>query len=137
MQYESRGYLDQYAPVLLSFFKKYGTSKQRNKRISKAGRGVRVNIAIIGAGISAAAAAKILLAQGASVSVFEKARGPGGRLSSKRALAGSFDFGAQYFTARTEAFKHQVQLWLQTGVSAALAFYPLSVSARELESFFG
>jgi len=83
-----------------------------------------VNIAIIGAGISAAAAAKVLLAQGASVSVFEKARGPGGRLSSKRALAGSFDFGAQYFTARTEAFTHQVQLWLQQGLVQHWRFTP-------------
>lgn len=91
-------------------------------------RGVRVKIAIIGAGISAAAAAKMLIAQGQSVTVFEKSRGPGGRMSSKRASAGSFDFGAQYFTARSSGFQLQVQQWQQQGLVQVWPVVPYSFS---------
>ncbi len=71
-----------------------------------------MNIAIIGAGISAAAAISVLAEENCKVTVFEKARGPGGRMSSKRAFAGSLDLGAQYFTVRDQAFDTQVQQWL-------------------------
>lgn len=74
-----------------------------------------MNIAIIGAGMSAAAAVRVLTEQGCRVTVFDKARGPGGRMSSKRALAGSLDLGAQYFTARDAGFKAQVDLWCSQG----------------------
>ena len=65
--------------------------------------------AVIGAGLAGAAAARALEARGAQVVLFDKGRGPGGRLSTRRgdAEAGipAFDHGAQYLTARTEAFK--------------------------------
>lgn len=76
-----------------------------------------MNIAIIGAGVSAVAAATVLTEQGCKVTVFEKARGPGGRMSSKRALAGSLDLGAQYFTARDAQFKAQVARWCEQGLA--------------------
>jgi renalase len=75
-----------------------------------------VKIAIIGAGVSAAAAVSVLEQQKCQVSVFEKSRGPGGRMSSKRALAGSLDLGAQYFTARDADFLTQVELWREQGL---------------------
>ncbi|MBU2427972.1 MAG: NAD(P)-binding protein [Gammaproteobacteria bacterium] len=75
-----------------------------------------MNIAIIGAGMSAAAAVTVLKQQGCQVSVFEKSRGPGGRMSSKRALAGSLDLGAQYFTARHDDFVAQVESWRKQGL---------------------
>ncbi len=75
-----------------------------------------MNIAIIGAGISAAAAVSVLKQQDCQVSVFEKSRGPGGRMTSKRALAGSLDLGAQYFTARDTDFLAQVELWCNQGL---------------------
>lgn len=101
--------------------------------LSQRERGVRVKIAIIGAGVSAAAAAAALVAQGAAVTVFEKARGPGGRISSKRALAGSFDFGAQYFTARNEAFQQKVQQWQQQGVVQVWPLLPYQYAKGVLQ----
>lgn len=91
-----------------------------------------MKIAIIGAGVSAAAACKALTAQGASVTVFEKARGPGGRVSSKRALAGSFDFGAQYFTARSQTFLAQVQQWQSQGLVQRWEFVPYQYQHGQL-----
>jgi renalase len=78
--------------------------------------GVQVRIAIIGAGVSAAAAVSVLRQHDCQISVFEKSRGPGGRMSSKRALAGSLDLGAQYFTARDAGFLQQVELWCEQGL---------------------
>jgi renalase len=75
-----------------------------------------VSIAIIGAGIAGAACAKVLAAQGLQVTVFDKGRRPGGRMSSKRTEQGYLDLGAQYFTARDTAFAAQCQHWLQQGV---------------------
>ena len=60
-------------------------------------------IAILGAGITGAAAAASLVQQGYQVTVFDKGRTAGGRMSSKRTEQGYLDMGAQYFTARTPA----------------------------------
>lgn len=73
------------------------------------------HIAIIGAGMTGASAAQTLLQAGFSVSLFEKSRGAGGRMSSKRTAYGALDFGAQYFTARSEGFQQQVAVWQQQG----------------------
>lgn len=62
-------------------------------------------IAVIGSGMAGLTAAIKLSNQGHNVSVFEKSRGPGGRLSSKRVTDGAVDFGAQYFTARDTEFR--------------------------------
>ena len=72
-------------------------------------------IAIIGTGIAGLAAAQALHNAGLSVQLFEKSRGPGGRVSSKRSDAGSLDMGAQYFTARDRRFVNQVQQWQAAG----------------------
>lgn len=61
-------------------------------------------IAIIGAGLSGLVAAQQLKSV-ALVTVFEKSRGPSGRLSTRDAQPYQFDHGAQYFTARSEAFR--------------------------------
>lgn len=55
---------------------------------------------------------------GVAVEVFDKARGPGGRMTSKRTADGYLDLGAQYFTAREPRFIKQVQRWQQQGVVA-------------------
>ncbi|WP_158005470.1 NAD(P)/FAD-dependent oxidoreductase [Rheinheimera sp. A13L] len=72
-------------------------------------------IAVIGAGLTGATAAANLVQQGYQVTVFDKGRSAGGRMSSKRTEQGYLDMGAQYFTARTDVFKQQVQLWLDAG----------------------
>lgn len=74
------------------------------------------HIAIIGAGMTGASAAQALHHAGFAVSLFEKSRGAGGRMSSKRTAYGALDFGAQYFTARTASFQQQVATWQQHGL---------------------
>ena len=61
------------------------------------------NIAIIGAGLSGLIAAREL-AKNNDVTIFEKARGVGGRMATRRANnlkfdGFNFDHGTQYFTA--------------------------------------
>ena len=63
-----------------------------------------MKIAIIGAGLSGLTLASRLSGVH-DVVVLEKARGPGGRMSTRRAAPYAFDHGAQYFTAETECFQ--------------------------------
>ncbi len=77
-----------------------------------------VPIAIIGTGIAGLSAARALSAAGHSVHLFDKSRGSGGRMSSKRSDAGSLDLGAQYFTARDRRFMSAVQQWQAEGCAA-------------------
>ncbi|WP_417538360.1 NAD(P)/FAD-dependent oxidoreductase [Marinobacter sp.] len=61
-------------------------------------------IAIVGSGLAGLTTAIKLKKKGHDVTVFEKSRGPGGRLAAKRVAGGSADVGAQYFTARNPDF---------------------------------
>lgn len=77
------------------------------------------NVAVIGAGISGLFAARTLQDHGISVSVFEKSRGVGGRMSTRRTEDGTtFDHGAQYFTARDRRFIRYVESWVEQGIVA-------------------
>jgi len=78
----------------------------------------QADVAVIGGGIAGLACAGGLTDAGLSVRVFDKGRGPGGRLSSRRTDVGRFDHGAQYFTARSDAFQEAVAGWLADGVVA-------------------
>ena len=79
-------------------------------------------IAIIGAGISAISAAHILRNQsgnaGCEVTLFDKSRGVGGRMSTRYAGDYEFDHGAQYFTAQDPAFKAVIDKAVKAGVAA-------------------
>ena len=75
-------------------------------------------VAIIGAGMAGLVCARSLQQAGASVAIFDKARGPGGRLTTRRRGEARFDHGAQFFTARSEAFASQVMAWEEAGVAA-------------------
>ena len=72
-------------------------------------------IAIIGTGIAGLSAAEALHAAGYPVQLFDKSRGSGGRMASKRSDAGALDLGAQYFTARDRRFAATVAQWQARG----------------------
>ena len=61
-------------------------------------------VAVIGAGLAGLSCAQALRAHGRDVTVFEKSRGPGGRLSTRRTELAQYDHGAQYFTVRDPLF---------------------------------
>ena len=73
------------------------------------------SIAIIGAGIAGLAAARRLRAAGHDVTLFDKSRGVGGRMATRRIDALQFDHGAQYFTARGQSFRGLVTEWQTAG----------------------
>ena len=77
-----------------------------------------MKIAIIGAGLSGIVAAKTLteeLGNEAQIQVFEKSRGAGGRMSTRRTDEFEFDHGAQYFTAKAPAFQAAVTTAIAEG----------------------
>jgi len=55
---------------------------------------------------------------GLAVTVFDKSRGVGGRLCTRRGEDWQADHGAQYFTARSPEFRALVAEWLEAGVVA-------------------
>ncbi|MFT5084508.1 MAG: renalase [Lentisphaeria bacterium] len=91
-----------------------------------------MKVAIIGAGISGLATAQALTKRGIHVKVFEKSRGVGGRLATKRLDWGHIDIGAQYFTARSERFQKQVAKWQQDKVVACWQFTPHAMKNGDL-----
>ncbi len=79
-----------------------------------------LQVAVIGAGLSGVFAARTLADHGLQVTVFEKSRGVGGRMATRRLDdATSFDHGAQYFTARDKRFRRYVNSWIEQGLVAA------------------
>ena len=64
-----------------------------------------MRVAIIGAGISGMCTAIQLKNAGFSVTIFDKSRGSGGRLSTRYAGPYEFDHGAQYFTVKDDRFR--------------------------------
>ena len=69
-------------------------------------------VAIIGAGVTGLTAASRLSPR--NYRIFEKSRGPGGRLASKRMDAVRADIGAQFFTVRD----HRFQVAVESAVAA-------------------
>ena len=75
-----------------------------------------MRVAVVGAGMAGLACAGRLQHAGVSVTVFDKSRGPSGRMSTRRADAGAqFDHGAQFFTALDPDFAREVQDWIRQG----------------------
>jgi renalase len=95
------------------------------------------NIAVIGAGIAGLACAGELTARGHRVRVFEKSRGLGGRAATRRTDGGTFDHGAQYFTARQPEFRALVEAWVGQGVAAPYAGRIVSVRGGETAALAG
>lgn len=78
--------------------------------------------AIVGAGMSGLACADALSAAGHPVALFDKGRGAGGRMATRRLQTSlgevTIDHGAQYFTARNPAFKNLIREWQSLGTVA-------------------
>ena len=77
----------------------------------------RPSIAIIGAGMSGAAAARVLSEAGLGVTLFDKSRGVGGRMATRRLDGGLFDHGAQFFRPKGARFAAVVRAWQEAGVA--------------------
>lgn len=72
-------------------------------------------IAVIGSGMAGLSALQQLSAQGHEVTVFEKSRGSGGRLATKKVDTASWDMGAQFIKANTQTFALQLESWHRDG----------------------
>ena len=97
------------------------------------------HIAIIGAGMAGITAARTLSQAGYRVTVLEKSRGAGGRMSTRRSEFGGFDHGTQYFTVRDARFRQMMQWALETAPDiarpwAANAVRVLDSQGRTLEA---
>jgi predicted NAD/FAD-dependent oxidoreductase len=84
--------------------------------VSPPAGGKRLRIGVVGAGLTGLTAARTLADQGHDVVVVEKARGAGGRMSTRRDADLRFDHGAQYFTARDPRFLRHVAAWQERGL---------------------
>ncbi len=72
-------------------------------------------IAIIGAGIAGLTVAHALR-EHADIAVFEKSRGLGGRMATRRADKFAFDHGTQYFTGRSRPFREFIAPFREKGI---------------------
>ena len=74
------------------------------------------DVLILGAGLAGLQAARDLQAAGQRVLVLDKSRGVSGRAATRRWDGVPVDHGAQFFTARSDEFRAQVDEWKTRGV---------------------
>ncbi|EOY13831.1 FAD/NAD(P)-binding oxidoreductase family protein isoform 1 [Theobroma cacao] len=84
---------------------------------------VVTKVAVVGSGISGAVCAATLARNGISVTLFDSARGPGGRMSQRREITEDgkellFDHGAPYFTVTNPDVLSVVAAWESSGLVA-------------------
>jgi renalase len=75
-----------------------------------------VRVAVIGAGIAGLTCAREMARADAKVTVFDRSRGLGGRLATRRNGQLAFDHGAQYITARSRPFAKYTGVAARAGV---------------------
>ena len=73
--------------------------------------------AVVGAGIAGTACARALVAGGWAVTVLDRGRAVGGRMSSRRLAGRPVDLGASYLTASDPAFQAVVDDWVRRGLA--------------------
>ena len=78
----------------------------------------KATVAIIGAGMAGLSCATRLQTLGFQVQVYEKSRGPSGRMSTRHGEGWTADHGAQYFTVRDPAFIEELNKWIKAGFVA-------------------
>ncbi|MBY8965692.1 NAD(P)-binding protein [Algiphilus sp. NNCM1] len=76
--------------------------------------------AIIGAGATGLVAGRLLQAAGETVTLFDKGRGFGGRMATRRHALGSFDHGAPGFRVTEASWKKTLARWHQRDVCAPM-----------------
>jgi predicted NAD/FAD-dependent oxidoreductase len=81
-----------------------------------------LQVVIIGAGLAGLACAQALKQNGHSPTLFDKGRGLGGRMSTRRAQFSSgivtFDHGAPFITAQGAGFAAELARWCEEGLVA-------------------
>ncbi len=80
--------------------------------------GAAPRVAIIGAGLAGLLCARTLADHKIAVTLFDKGRGPGGRISTRHTENHQFDHGGQYFTARSPLLQRLAASWVQDRVIA-------------------
>ncbi len=104
------------------------------KKVTRPWRSPMPRVAVVGAGLSGLICARTLQDHGFDVTVFEKSRGPGGRMATRRPDTGlSFDHGAQYFTVRDPHFARYVEAWVQQGIVAEWAGRVVAIHGDEVQ----
>ncbi len=68
------------------------------------------HLAVIGAGMAGVTCARTLIQAGHRVTLLDKSRGVGGRMSTRRSDFGGFDHGAQFFTVRDPRFQQALAI---------------------------
>lgn len=101
-----------------------GTASAPVNHVSASSRDM-AKIAIVGAGVAGLTLARALR-HSATVTVYEKSRGLGGRMSHRRRGEYHFDHGAQYFKANSSTFQALVQEHTATNV---LEEWPLKIES--------
>lgn len=77
----------------------------------------KIDLLVIGAGIAGLLAARELADKhGLRVAIFDKSRGVGGRMATRRDGDASYDHGAQFFSVTNPRFKAWVDQWLDRRV---------------------
>ena len=102
------------------------TARPAKKATGKAS----LHFAVVGAGMAGVACARTLVQAGHRVTLFEKSRGFGGRMATRRTEFGGFDHGAQYFTVRDKRFARAL-------LTAQAVVRPWSVSTVRVLDEFG
>ncbi len=80
----------------------------------------KLRAGIVGAGIAGASCAGTLAAAGWEVDVFDKARGAGGRLSTRRFEQGWATLGTPFVSAKRDPFRSQLRDWVRQGWVSAV-----------------
>jgi predicted NAD/FAD-dependent oxidoreductase len=79
-----------------------------------------MKLCIVGAGMAGLACAEALSKAQMDVILFDKGRGPGGRMATRRLATAlgevSFDHGAQYLSASSPGFQSQLEVWSKQGL---------------------